>query len=97
MPKGVKLNMMPIANDNDEVVFNRFQKLKVNEVRDEDNVKIIECEAIDDKGNLYKTEKDIYESNEFKKYQEEFEIDPGRYLYKSDEAYAAVHDGIRRS
>ena len=96
VPKGVKLNMMPIANENDEVVFNRFQKLKVNEVRDEDNVKIIECEAIEDKDNLCKTEKDIYESNEFKKYQEEFEIDLGRYLYKSDEAYAAVHDGIRR-
>ena len=95
VPEGRKLNMMPIANSQNEVVLNKFQKLKVNRVTNEGDMRIIECEAIEDKDNLYKTEKDIYESNEFKKYQEEFEIDLGRYLYKSDEAYKAVHEGIR--
>ena len=96
VPKGVKLNMMPIANANDEVVFNRFQKLKVTQVTKENNMTIITCEAIQDKDSIYKTEKDIYESSEFKKYQEEFEIDLGRYLYRSNEAYQAVQMGINK-
>ena len=95
VPNGVKLNMMPIANMNDEVVCNRFQKLKVNKVIIKSAIRIIRCEAIEDKSDTCKTEKDIYESNKFKEYQEEFEIDLGKYLYKSDEAYKAVHEGIR--
>ena len=96
VPKGIRLSMMPIANDNDEVVFNKFQKLKVTQVTRENDMTIINCEAIEDKDNLYKTEKDIYESSEFRKYQEEFEINLGKYLYKSDEAYKAVQKGIRK-
>ena len=94
VPKGTRLNMMPIANENNEVVLNKFQKLKVMQVTKENNITVISCEAINDKDNLYKTEKDIYESSEFKKYQEEFEIDLGRYLYRSNEAYQAVQKGI---
>ena len=94
VPKGTSLNMMPIANENNEVVLDRFQKLRVTQVTKENNMTIINCEAIKDKDNLYKTEKDIYESSEFKKYQEEFEIDLGRYLYRSNEAYQAVQKGI---
>ncbi len=94
VPKGRRLNMLPIANINDEVVFNKFQKLKVTQVTKRNNMTIIKCEAVEDKENLYKTEKSIYESSEFKKYQEEFELDLGKYLYKSDEAYKAVHKGI---
>ena len=94
VPRGRKLNMVPIANENDEVVFNRFQKLKVKQIKEENGVKIITCEAIEDKDNLCETEKDIYESSEFRKYQEEFEIDLGRYLYRSNEAYQAVQKGI---
>ena len=88
--------MLPIANINDEVVFNKFQKLKVTQVTKRNNMAIIKCEAVEDKENLYKTEKSIYESSEFKKYQEEFEINLGKYLYKSDEAYKAVQKGIRK-
>ena len=98
VPKGRKLNMMPISNENDEVVFNKFQKLKVKKVTKKaqaaKKIIIVDCEAVEDKEDLCKTEKEVYESSEFKRYQEEFEVDLGRYLYNSDEAYKAVQKGI---
>ncbi len=97
VPEGTNISLMPIANENDEVVLNRYQKLKICKVdMQAGNVIKIYCTAIYDNENTQQTEENIYNSDEFKKYQREFELRLGQYAYTHQRSYNIVHRAIER-
>lgn len=103
IPNEKSINAMPIGNSNEEVVLNRYQKMKVTSIdydvqnEEGDYYTYINCELGDDSGKI---EEQVYKTPKFKKYQEEFEINLGKYLYKKEgcnkngKAYKAVQYAI---
>lgn len=104
IPNGRPIKAIPIGNDNEEVVLGRYQKMKVQSIEHVQNDQgyyftYINCEIEDDKSKI---EEQVYKTPKFKQYQEEFEINLGKYLYKKEgcnkngKAYKAVQYAINR-
>ena len=102
IPEEKSINAIPIGNANEEVVLNRYQKLKVQSIDRIENGEgysfmYINCEVGDDNGKI---EEQIYKTPQFKQYQAEFEVNLGKYLYKKEgcrkdgKAYNAVQYAI---
>ena len=98
VPNDIKIPLMPIANVNHEVVLNRYQKFIVDDVSLDNARHIINvyCTAINDDENTQQIEQDIYSSEEFKQYQEKFELSLGQYAYRNPKCYNVVHRAIEK-
>ncbi len=97
VPEGTYTPLMPIANENDEVVLNQYQKLQISKVKYiSDNVMEVHCNAISNNEDTQQIEKSIYNSNEFKNYQREFELRLGQYAYTHQRSYNVVHKAIEQ-
>ena len=96
--KNTQMHLMPIANTNDEVVLNRYQKITIDEIdiSTDDTVIMLGCTATNDSENMQQIEESIYNSNEFKNYQREFELRLGQYAYTHQRSYNVVHKAIEQ-